>query len=806
MCRQPIVQAGPLGGSCCDLCPDEIALNRTEPGSESCIMVFNVPTQVQTRPTRIAYLDAAGRVLRTNAAWQEYLRTYPEAFDAVPVGGSYLGACERPGDDAGVRQAILAGLRNVLAGEAEFHLNYARADDTSRRMHFWAGRDLGLGQDFVMIQHKDVTVSHLMAIADNVETAGGRLISDHLTDVIFRFRLKPDLGFEYISPGVLNLTGYSAEDYYANPHLSRQIVHPDDVHLLDSARVPTPDCPTQRITTRWIRRDGTTVWTEQHNRVIFDETGAAFAVEGIARDVTEQKRVESQLIESQQRYEQVLQSLAEGLVLQDADLKILSINPSAERILGYSVDELNAAGPDRTGFWDLVDEQGVAVPVERIPGVRALRTGEAVDSTILGLRNRDGDRIWISLSARPIIRPGETAPFAIVSSVVDITQRLEADRQRERLAQSEKLRAIGQMASGVAHDLNQYLGMVAGHSELALQYLGQMPQPDTRLHAALSAIVGAAMDGAETVRRLLTFSRTNPEGDAVSVDLCQLVREVVKLTAPNWRDAAQAQGRPITLDVVTEDDEVRINGWPASLREALTNLVFNAVDALPEGGRISLKVIAGVEEAAVVVSDTGVGMAPEVQLRAFEPFFSTKGERGTGLGMSMVFGIVNRHDGRIEVESSPGNGTRIALWLPMQQAQTAAPVRPVTSKSVRSLRILAVDDEPQIIEILESMLNIDGHWVSVATTGEQALELVGVHHFDLIVSDLGLGTGMNGWELCQRVHRQWPALPFVLATGWGAQIDGEDALSRGVAAVLAKPYRLSDVRRVISTFAGVPER
>ena len=278
------------------------------------------------------------------------------------------------------------------------------------------------------------------------------------------------------------------------------------------------------------------------------------------------------------------------------------------------------------------------------------------------------------------------------------------------------------------------------------------------------------------------------EGEAEPVNLEAMLHEVARLTSPRWRDGAQVEGRPISMHVDAEPN-VLVVGWTAGLRHALTNLVFNAVDALPGGGTIHLSVRRQNDEVVVEVADSGLGMSPDVQARIFEPFFTTKGNRGTGLGLAQVFGIVERHAGRLEVHSAPEQGTTVRIYLPGVTAAAPAIARVIEPVATRKLRILAVDDEPLIGKMVARLVRTDGHVVVTATSGEGALERLREGVFDVVLSDVGMGAGMNGWELAAHVQRQWPHLGFVLATGWGAQIELADARRKGVDAVLAKPYR-----------------
>ena len=268
------------------------------------------------------------------------------------------------------------------------------------------------------------------------------------------------------------------------------------------------------------------------------------------------------------------------------------------------------------------------------------------------------------------------------------------------------------------------------------------------------------------------------------------MRDAAQLTAPRWRDDAQVQGRPISLHVEAVGQPTT-EGSPARIREVMTNLIFNAVDALPSGGRIHLRVVAEDGRAIVEVIDSGMGMSAEVQARVFEPFFTTKGEGGTGLGLAMVFGIVEQHAGQISVRSAPGEGTTFRISLPLVEEAVIAdpgPIPAIGVYAVPRLRVLAVDDEPAMTKAVVRMLRPGGHTVNVAASAEEALDQLAVKTFDVVVSDMGMGAGMNGWELAAEVKRRWPEVRFILATGWGAAIELSDARARGVQAVLAKPY------------------
>jgi signal transduction histidine kinase/ActR/RegA family two-component response regulator len=432
---------------------------------------------------------------------------------------------------------------------------------------------------------------------------------------------------------------------------------------------------------------------------------------------------------------------------------------------------------------------------------------EAIQSTgelrvELRLVQPGGEMRWVARKGR-LIRDVAGRPVRLLGTDVDITDRKDAERQRERLGQAEKLRALGQMASGIAHDLNQSLLLIAGNGDLARRALSDEEADLEFARDALETMTRAAISGGETVKRLLTFGRSDPGAQAERVAIDALLHEIAQLTGPRWRDAAQVEGRPITMQVEAEPG-IALDGWPAALREALTNLVFNAVDALPTGGSIYLSARSVDGVVSIEIIDSGTGMDTETQARVFEPFFTTKGARGSGLGLSQVFGIVERHRGRIEVDSRLGRGTTVRLLMPPAvnadlHAASSASVSPRVV--ARRLRILTVDDEPLIGKMMMRTLRSETHGVETATSGEEALERLRAGEFDVVISDVGLGAGINGWELAEQIRREWPHLQVVLATGWGAQIDQAEARAKGVAAVLAKPFRPEDLLEVLAQLA-----
>jgi DNA-binding response OmpR family regulator/signal transduction histidine kinase len=373
---------------------------------------------------------------------------------------------------------------------------------------------------------------------------------------------------------------------------------------------------------------------------------------------------------------------------------------------------------------------------------------------------------------------------------------------KDELVRAEKLRALGQMAAGVAHDLNNMLAAILGQAEL-LQIRVKLPE----VQEALKVLYTAASDGAQVVRRLQEFGRQQPTNTLLPCDMAPIVHEALELTRPRWQDEAQRQGRDIQVFTAL-DDLPRILGHPAELREALTNLILNAVDAMPNGGALTL---AGHRDpvpptetdragVCVTLTDTGIGMSEEVRRHIFDPFYTTKGVRGTGLGLAVVYGIMERHGGHIDVTSTPGQGTTFTLRF--QAAPSGAGNAPATNptQAAAPRRILLIDDEAVVRNTVANLLRAGGHVVVEAESGAAGVADLAVQAADLVITDLGMPE-MTGWEVAQRVKAAWPTLPVVLLTGWGQQISDTAPGRECVDRVLGKPIRLEDLQ---ATIAGLP--
>jgi len=366
------------------------------------------------------------------------------------------------------------------------------------------------------------------------------------------------------------------------------------------------------------------------------------------------------------------------------------------------------------------------------------------------------------------------------------------EESQQRVVQGERLRALGEMAGGVAHDFNNVLAIVVGRAEVLLN-----ETEDAELQRQLNVIIKVALDAAQTVKRIQEFTRMRRARPFQPVDLATIISEVVEVTRSRWKDDAQARG--LQYEVVAEPRPTPIvAGDPAELREALTNIVFNALDAMPEGGRVTLSTDVEGTHVLCRVSDTGIGMAEDVRQRIFDPFFTTKGERGTGLGLSVVYGIVTRHNAELDVQSQLGQGTTFIIKFPPPGETVVEPVARPVGKSSRKGRILVIDDEREVGDVLKDALTRDGHQVVYCTDGESGIACVEKEAFDLVITDLGM-PGISGWEVARIVKQARPGTPVAMVTGWGDRIDPVDAEGRGVDYVVAKPFRRDGIREMVAS-------
>ena len=373
---------------------------------------------------------------------------------------------------------------------------------------------------------------------------------------------------------------------------------------------------------------------------------------------------------------------------------------------------------------------------------------------------------------------------------------------QQSVLQQERLRALGQIASGVAHDINNAISPVALYTDSLLE---SEPGLSARARKSLNIIQQCIHDVAQTVSRMRDFYRKRePEVPLASVELNRIIPGVVDLTRSRWRDVPQERGVVVDVRMELASGLPAILGIDSEIRDALTNLVLNAVDAMPDGGTLTLRTRAvGGRRQALEVADTGVGMTEEIRRRCLEPFFTTKGERGTGMGLAMVYGMVERHNAELEIDSVVGRGTTLRLIFPVPTAPAGpSGSQPVLLAPSRPLHILIVDDDPLIIESLTETLRGDGHSVTAADGGQAGIDAFVAEHsrgkaFDAVITDLGMPY-VDGRRVAAAIKSTAPTTPVIMLTGWGQRLTAENELPPHVDRVLNKPPKLREVRQVLA--------
>ncbi|MFH1681094.1 MAG: ATP-binding protein [Candidatus Eisenbacteria bacterium] len=491
-------------------------------------------------------------------------------------------------------------------------------------------------------------------------------------------------------------------------------------------------------------------------------------------ELVEEKTVE--LRRSEQDNREVFEAAADGFFTCDPDLdRLQTHNRAFAEVCGRPSGDLR--GVSLSEFLPAEELQG------RLGGKRS-----ASWETTLDRGGGEDRQVSLTLTRLPL----RDRVLGIVRDVTE--QRL----MEVRLAHLERIRALGEMAAGVAHDFNNMLSIILGFAQSLAQ-----DERDPGRQEDLRTIVQTAQDGAQAVRRLQEFSRVRQDREFYPVDLQQVLEDAVSLTRPRWRDGAQAAGKRIRL-VKNLVEVPTVEGNAAELREACFNLIGNAVEAIRQEGTIEVGVRRAGDRVVVEVSDDGAGMKPEVLRRALQPFFSTKGLRGHGLGLSMCSAIVSRHGGEIHIDSTPGEGTRVQMVFAAADPLPAgrAPREPVVSLPA-GLRILVADDEERIVEVVTRILEAQGSQVIVCPGGRQAVDRLGRgERCDLVVTDLGMPE-VSGWDVARVARGLLPGVGILLLTGWGLQISRADAEGRGVDVVLAKPFT---VKAFLEAIAQVLER
>jgi signal transduction histidine kinase/ActR/RegA family two-component response regulator len=381
-------------------------------------------------------------------------------------------------------------------------------------------------------------------------------------------------------------------------------------------------------------------------------------------------------------------------------------------------------------------------------------------------------------------------------------------QSQQTVMQQERLRALGQMASGVAHDINNAVAPIALYTDSLLEHEAGLSE---RARGYLSIIRRAIADVGETVKGMRDFYRPQDREAALTqIDLNPVVTQVIELTRGRWRDLPQQRGIAISMRTELQQPLAAILGQESEIRDGLTNLIFNAVDAMPDGGTLTVRTRSSAETVQLEVADSGIGMDEETRRRCLEPFFTTKGERGTGLGLAMVYGMVRRHSAELEIDSTLHRGTTMRITFAAAHTGAAAPPQAVASAAApRPLSVLLVDDDPLVLESLRATLGSDGHKIAAADGGQAGINAFVEaqqrgEKFDVVITDLGM-PHIDGRRVAAAIKAASSATPVILLTGWGQRLVDDGDIPPHVDHVLNKPPKLRDLRAALSHVIPKPE-
>lgn len=499
-----------------------------------------------------------------------------------------------------------------------------------------------------------------------------------------------------------------------------------------------------------------------------------------ARDLSELRKVEAVARERQSLLTNILESVRDPICAIDTKGRFMWLNTASTETSGYRSEDL--IGHHYLEMLHPADQEMARENFE------SALNGEPRSYEVRYL-TRDGEvRDALYYNAALVVEGQTTGVLGIAR---DIT---EHKLHQRRAAQADKLRALGQLASGVAHDFNNALAAILGRAQLMRRQVHA-----EALTRNLDIIQTAAEDAAATVRRIQTFARQSEEKEFEMLDAGGLLHDAVEITRTRWENEARMRGLNYEVELLAEPAHYTM-GNASELREVFVNLIVNAVDAMPAGGHLSISCARDDDDHRLRLrfKDTGTGIPEDVRERIFEPFFTTKGAHGTGLGLAVSYGIIERHHGMISVESETGHGATFEIDLPAATPTELSVENCEEKPEVPALSVLVVDDEDFVRDTLAEMLVILGHKVVTARSGSEAMNALALTRFDLVFTDLSMPE-MDGWEVAREIRRRWPSTSIVLVTGYGKQTTpapGEKDLIDGV---IGKPFDFTQVTETLAT-------
>lgn len=689
-------------------------------------------------------------------------------------------------------------------------------------------------------------------MGDEKTTQFPQSIFEALNDVIFAVDSNYD--FIYITPSCFRITGYTADEFLNGKVTARKLVYSTDYwRLLRENYQVLKKGELPRVSEfRIVRKDGQIKWVSIYWSIVKDEKGQIKYIQGVMHDITERKTAE----------EKLQNSLKELKILHSFSSK-LSSAMTIDEIAKAIYDHITEIIPLGGFFIDIYDEmteqlRGL-VHVYSIHGRKVMisypnyrfnvrshyiwrkliyekqtthikYSGKDIPPPFnLFIKESEAEGYILStpmfsrekvLGVMTVLIKGSeieenyihfmehiaNESAVAIERVRYFTELQESEKSlhqayeelkkvHQQLVLTEKLRTLGQLAGGIAHNLSNLLSAILGRAQLLKTKL-----TDELLRREVELIEKAGQNAGRIISRLREFSKPRTHLTLVPLDLANIIEEALEITKSKWKDESELKG--VKYEIVKDFPEDRLMGITnaSELREALVNIIINAIEAMPNGGKLSVGIYnVNNEKVAIYISDTGIGMDEETMSKIFDPFFTTKGESGTGLGLSIAYEIIRSHNGEVFVESELGKGTKFTIVLPASKEKVSESVQKnKLSENALKLTVLIIDDDESVLYLLKDIFLSLGYKIIPAGNGKKALELIQRENFDLVVTDLAL-PDVNGWILSKAVKRKNNKIPVIILTGWGIDVPEEEAKRRGADYIITKPFDLDELLLVINT-------
>lgn len=608
--------------------------------------------------------------------------------------------------------------------------------------------------------------------------------------------------FTYVSQTSETLLGYTSQEMMTK---WTNLVTPNPINQkgleITEKAIDTGERQPPYLLELW-KKDGTSVLLEIDESPVKDATGQVVAVSGAARDVTEQKQIEQRLLQSEKGFRDLFESITDVIYTQDLEGRFISVNPALCNLFGYEKDEL--IGKKASDF--MKPQMRVSFEQEYLEQIKTKGYYEGISSYF----SKTGNKIYIEYRSS-LVNSHEGVPY-ISGTGRDVTERVLSQREIERLQkqilQSQKMEAIGLMAGGVAHDLNNILSGIVSYPELLLMDLPD----DSPLRKPLQTIQESGVRAAEVVADLLTIARGVATGKE-TLDLNPVITEY--LDSPEHQKLKETHAF-VEFKTRLDPDLLHITGSSVHLKKTVMNLVHNAAEAIEGAGTVTLSTASryldepfrGYEDVhpgeytVLSVSDTGSGISPADMERIFEPFYTKKvlGRSGTGLGLSVVWNTIQDHNGYINVKSHE-QGTTFELYFPVSRKEIAKKQEALALEHMQGHgeQILVVDDEKSQRDIACRMLTRLGYMADAVSSGEAAIEYVKKHPVDLIVLDMVMPKGCNGYQTYKEMVHIRPGQKAVIASGYAKTKEVDAAQALGAGKYIEKPYTLKKLGAAIKT-------